>query len=390
MRLMFVGNVAWDMWNFRKDLMHALADDGYTITVLAPADASNHLLEEKFEFLPLKNLSRKSQNPFRDLKLLKELFSIYRKKKPDLIIHYTIKPNIFGALASFLAGIPSISVVAGMGYLFTHPGFATILTLPLYRLATSLNRRVLFLNQEDLQDFVRWRMLKPVPGKAIVLPGEGVNTKHFARDSQFRFQSSGRGQFLFVGRLLLDKGILYFLQAAKEVKREFPDCTFAILGPLDKGNPQCISDTFLNSFIEDGVVSYLGSTTDVRPYMSKADVIVLPTYYGEGMPRSILEAMSLGKPVITTNVRGCTALVRDGFNGYIVPKKDAKALAESMKRFLSLDSEKRDTMGRASEKLAREKFRSEIVHENYRTIIRSLVNGDSSGKLTNFSESTFR
>ncbi|GAB4497959.1 MAG: glycosyltransferase family 4 protein [Saprospiraceae bacterium] len=367
-KIAFVANTAWNLWNFRRWLIEMLENEGFEIVCLAPEDGLQEKLRgiKNLHFLPLKHLSRKSLSPFSNLQTLAELTRLLRRQRPDLAIFYTIKPNIFGCLAAHMAGIPAIATVEGLGYAANAPPFFKKIIFNLYHLAFLFAQKVVFLNSDDEAEFLA-RHVVPA-AKTLVVKGTGVDTTHFSPEEN----AAAEPVFLFIGRLLSDKGIREFVQAAKGVKEVFPQARFQILGSPDAGNPASIEHAELSHWIENQSVEYLGQTDDVRPHIARASVIVLPSYR-EGMPRVLLEGMAMGKPIITTNSVGCRDTVEEGRNGFIVPSENAEALTDAMLRFLKLPPAQQLAMGHYSRQKAATEFSNEVVLPQYLQLIRETL-----------------
>jgi glycosyltransferase involved in cell wall biosynthesis len=317
-------------------------------------------------FVPLQHLSRKSLSPLNNLQTLSELARLLRREQPDLAVFYTAKPNIFGAFAARLAGISAIATVEGLGYAATASPFFRKIIFGLYRLAFRFVEKVVFLNHDDRAEFLSRRVV-PV-GKTLVIKGTGVDMAHF----YLKKNAATEPVFLFIGRLLSDKGIREFVQAARQVKEAVSRIRFQILGSLDAGNPASIEQKELLHWIENQSVEYLGQTDDVRPHIARASVVVLPSYR-EGMPRALLEGMAMGKPIITTNSVGCRETVDEGRNGFIVPSENAEALADAMLRFLQLPAYQQLDMGHYSRQKAATEFSNSVVLPQYLQLIREAL-----------------
>jgi glycosyltransferase involved in cell wall biosynthesis len=369
MRLLFVGNTAASMWNFRKEVMLALKSEGHFITVVVPHDSSVNKIQEYFPVEIVSSLERKGKSVYRDFLFFIELVRIYKKCNPDLIIHYTIKPNIYGSLASFFCGKKAYIVVAGLGYAFTRASFLRLCLSILYRVAVSVSKKIIFLNVEDMQDFENMHILPKNSKKAFFLPGEGVDVNWFCPVRSVRFQEKGAGTFLFVGRLLLDKGIRYFLKTAKEIRSLYPLTKFIVVGDIDEGNPTSLSKEELKTYIVSGDIEFIGHVNDVKPYFAMADALVFPTFYGEGLARVVLESLAMGVPVITTDNRGCTPLVKDSETGFIIPKNELHLLSRVIEKFLQLSSSERKIIGIRGTAAVKTKYTTEHVISIYEKLI---------------------
>ncbi len=363
---MVVANTTWNIYNFRLSLLQLLEKRGYQIVIVAPLDEHIIYLNDlkNGSHLHVHSLNRKGMNPLKDFSFFFELYNIYRREKPDLVIHYTIKPNIYGNLAAFLRGIPSICVVTGLGYSFIHNGWVKKLTDALYRFSFWGAKKVLFENQDDRTLFIENHLSAAC--KSVATKGCGVDTAYFKPQSRRRLDD--RKVFIFIGRLLYDKGITEFVAAARRIRAQNPKADFWVLGELDYDNLAAVSEALLTDWIETGVIKYYGNVADVRPYIADADVVVLPSYR-EGMPRAILEGVSMGKAVITTDAAGCRETVEEGQNGFLVPVKSVTKLANSMQLFCDMSAEALAEMGVKSRLKAVQEFDQAIINQTIVQIV---------------------
>ena len=376
MKVILTSNTSWSLWNFRLGLMRALKEKGFEVWAVAPYDEFSENLKKEFKYYEIKNLDRKGTNPLRDLKLLMEYIRIYRKIKPNLVINFTIKPNIYSSIACGFLGIKCISVITGLGYVYVKGGVLQVITNLLYKVALSFNKKVVFQNEEDGNIFINKGIINP--NKSVLIKGSGVDTKFFSPEFCKNInKEKDKFIFLMVSRLLWDKGVREFVEAGKKLKEKYPFVELWLLGPLDRGNPSAIPEEKLREW--EGIIKYLGETKDVRPYVCQADCVVLPSYYREGIPRSLLEAMAMEKPIITTDTPGCRDVVRDGVNGFMVKARDFMSLYDAMERMIKLDAEKRLKMGKEGRKLVLEEFDEKIIIEKYLAIIESVLGGGIDG-----------
>ncbi|MCC6283364.1 MAG: glycosyltransferase family 4 protein [Saprospiraceae bacterium] len=371
-KIVLVANAAWNLWNFRRSLIELLVQEGFTIVCAAPEDGYQEKLRslKGLRFVPLRRLTRKGLSIWNNLHSFLELLRLLRHERPDLVVCYTVKPNIFGSLAAQVAGIPAIASVEGQGYTATASGLFRFFIFLLYRLAFAFARRVIFLNHDDRREFLQHKAVKAE--KTLVITGTGIDTEYFKPAAP---EKHGACIFLFIGRLLSDKGIREFVRAAALVKAELPQVRFQILGSTDEGNPASIDAAELQQWVESQHIEYLGYTDDVRPFISGASAIVLPSYR-EGMPRVLLEGMAMGKPVITTDSVGCRDTVEDGINGFIVPSENAAALSEAMFQFIRLSRAEQIAMSQYSRYKAVKKFSNDRVLPQYLRVIRSALRSE--------------
>jgi len=362
-----VANIAWNLYNFRRGLISALQAEGYDILLIASADDYVERLEAMgCTFVPLRHLSRKGTNPWSDFRLYLELRSIYRQYAPQAVLHYTIKPNIYGTLAARSAGVASIATITGLGYSFLSTGWVSRLVRRLYRFALAKAARTIFQNQDDKQLFVAEKLV--AEAQTMLIRGSGINTEQFAPCPKAD-EHKNTFIFLFVGRLLYDKGIREFLQAAEQLKKSNPDgCQCWIVGALDTQNPSALAPEELQKYTQNNTVTYFGSTDNVKDFIANADAVVLPSYR-EGLPRVMLEALAMARPIITTDAPGCRDTIEDGKNGFRIPPQNAQALAQAMRQMLQADEETRQNMGKHGREMAETLFDQNVVINQYLQLI---------------------
>jgi glycosyltransferase involved in cell wall biosynthesis len=371
-KILFVANSSFFLHNFLLGIMRRAREEGYEVVAAAPFDNHTSKVEaEGFPVSTLQHLDRKGSNPIRDFRFMRELLRTYHRERPDLVLHFTIKPNVFGGIAARLARVSSIPTVTGLGWLFTDRSAKAALGAQgykvLYRMAFRACPRALFLNEDDRAFFVEQRLT--AAQRSLVIPGSGVDTERFAsvkgagdEDTQKTFV------FLLIGRLLWDKGIGEFVEAAAAVRKSHPNAQFQLLGPMDQENRAAVAESVVRTWVEEGTVVYLGRTDDVRPFIAQSDVVVLPSYR-EGLPSSLLEAMSMARPVIAGNVPGSRGLVENGETGFLVEARNAVNLADRVIACLEMGKEGLRAMGeKAREKVLRD-FDSRKASEAYVSII---------------------
>lgn len=369
MKILFVDNSTWNIYNFRHHLLLRLQQEGHELYFAAPPDRFLERVDSTFRsrFFPVQHLLPRSKSPFRDLQLFTELSGLYRRLKPDLIIHYTIKPNIYGSFAARWTGIPSIAILTGLGYSFLHRGPIHFLVSNLYRLAFQFPKKIVFYNEDDRQQLVYSALIDA--SKTLILPGSGVDTTHFAYSP---LPSERRPfRFLFIGRLIHDKGIREYAAAAAILAQKGLPIECQIIGELHSGNPTAISHTELRQWTKSGHLHYLGLADDVRPYIRQAHVVVLPSYR-EGISKSLLEAMSMARPIITTDTPGCRETVENGLNGLLIPIKNIEALVEAMEKMYALPFDTLTNMGQASRERVIQYFEQGIVAEHFVELVKTV------------------
>lgn len=347
-------------YNFRGDLIKKIIACGYEVVVTGPDRDNVERIEElgaRFVEIPM---NKNGVNPLEDLNYQKALCELFKKEKPDVTLGYTSKPVIYGAIAAKKAGVPHIvSMVTGAGYAFTAEStkakiIKTIMSV-LYRKAFRCADTVIFQNDDDKAEFLSMKLLKAE--KCRVVNGSGVNTVRFMPAAY-----PEKISFFMLSRFLKSKGVREYLEAARLVKEKHPEVDFYLLGKYETEMQDAIPKEEIEQYINDGIVTRFDETNDVRPYYEKCSVYVLPSYR-EGTPRTVLEAMSMGRAVITTDTQGCRGTVIDGKTGYLVPVKNSQAVAEKMLTFIE-NPELISQMGAESAKYCCEKFDVNIVNND--------------------------
>jgi glycosyltransferase involved in cell wall biosynthesis len=322
-------------------------------------------------------MDNRGTHPWRDALLLIGLIRVLRAERPAAMLGYTVKPNIYGSVACHLLGIPTINNISGLGAVFISRGWVTQVVQLLYRQALFRSAQVFFQNRDDEALFLS-RGLAP-KGRTGLLPGSGVDLVRFAPAAAggnsrllSRQQPARPFRFLLIARMLWDKGVGEYVEAARVLRQAHLQLEtlveFALLGFLDVKNPAAISRDQMNAWVDEGVVKYLGSTDDPRPFVADADCVVLPSYR-EGTPRSLLEAAAMARPILTTDVEGCREVVDDGINGLLCQVRSGEDLAKKMRQMLSLSDEEREQMGRAGRAKMEREFDEQIVIDRYLSVL---------------------
>lgn len=347
------------IYNFRGDLVKEIISKGYEVIVTGPNKEGLDKVEElgaRFVEIPL---NKTGLNILADLRYIFALIKLFREEEPDVTLGYTIKPVIYGSIAAKLAGVKNInSMVTGVGYVFTartiKAKILKFLVSILYRIGFNCADTVIFQNSDDLKEFTELRLVRK--DKCKMVNGSGVNMTQFKK-TEYPKQLT----FFMLSRVLYSKGIREYLEAAKKVKLKHPDVRFMLLGAVENMQDSMnIND--LKPYIDKGIIDYYGETNDVSEYYKQASVYVLPSYR-EGTPRTVLEAMAMGRPIITTNAPGCRETVQDGYNGFLIPIKDVDLLVEKMEWFVK-HQDKIAEMGQASYDICLNKFDVKKVNED--------------------------
>lgn len=368
MHIVMTVNAAWNIWNFRRPVVEALIADGHRITVLAPADNSVADLEGiGCKFLPLE-MNVKGLNPLQDLKLLHKFKKVFRNERPDVVLSYTIKNNIFGAMAAKACNITFIPNVTGLGTAFLSGGLLQKVAEALYRKAFDSLSHVFFQNADDRDLFLERRLAKH--GQVQLLPGSGIDLQRFS-PIEYPVQTSAP-VFLMIARLLRDKGVEEYVAAARLVKAKSPDTRFQLLGAVDAANRTAIDGAIVKSWQDDGTIEYLGTTGDVRPHIASAQCVVLPSYR-EGAPRTLIEAAAMARPLIATDVPGCRSVVENGVSGFLCEARSGESLAAACLEFLALPHSQQRRMGREGRTKMETEFDEAFVIKAYRKAIDDLT-----------------
>jgi len=373
MKLIFSSNSSWSIYNFRTALLLALSAQGFDIYIVAPKGKYLDKLNDLgFQTVPIV-IDNSSQNILANIKLMFDLFRLYRTLNPDIVLHNAIKPNIYGALVCRLLGIPVINNISGLGSIFMSHGVSSFFGKLLYRFSQQKAKKVFFQNSADLSFFKSNNLIKPE--QCSLLPGSGVDLERFK--PMLTKRDDALIKFCFVGRLIGDKGIYEFIAAAKKMKSVYSNVEFYILGELYLKNPTSISKEKLDEWIAEKTIIYLGKSDSVEKELSKFDCIVLPSYR-EGMARVLLEASSMAIPIITSDVPGCADVVENNKNGFICKVKNSEDLFLQMEKFISLSYDKRLKMGVYGREKVVKEFDEKIVIEKYIEAIDQIIQPDGS------------
>jgi len=366
--LAIVINTSWNIYNFRVGLLKSLQRDGYRIVTIAPRDSYSQKLEALgFEYHNI-DINNMGTNPFEDVKLIWDFYRLYKNISVDILLHYTIKPNIYGTIAARLAGVPVISNISGLGTVFLSNYLSSKVARLLYKIALRVPSKVFFQNQDDRALFIDSKLVDE--DKTGLLPGSGIDTIKFSPVDKQGVSSSL--SFLFIARLVKDKGLVEYVEAARMLKTKYPTVQFIVLGAYYPGNPTAIKQEEMAKWEQEGIVKYLGTSNDVPSVIARAGCVVLPSYR-EGMSRVLLEAASMAKPIVATDVPGCRDIVDDGVNGFLCKVKDVKDLAAQMEKMIQLEQVQRIQMGKKGREKVIKEFDESIVITSYETAIKTIL-----------------
>lgn len=365
-RVVVFGSFPESLLNFRGAMLEAMVNAGHEVHAISPPAATE--IVESLSAMGVTHhalaLNRTGLNPFLDFASLLSLVRVLRKVRPDCLLAYTIKPVVYGGLAARLAGVRFYAMITGLGYVFSGTGLKGKLLSGivgfLYRLGLRSAEHVLFQNRDNLRFFQNSGFLNDSQ-QAVLINGSGVDLDYFSKTSL-----PTAPNFLMIARLLHDKGVVEYIDAARQVRKHHPSVKFRLAGWIDD-NPAAISQSELDGWIEEGVIEYLGRLDDVRPALADCAIYVLPSHH-EGLPRTVIEAMSVGRPIVTTDAPGCRDTVSEGQNGFLVPVRDSSALANAMMQFLD-KPELISSMAKTSREMAEERF---DVHKVNRVILMTM------------------
>lgn len=359
-RILFFITEDWYFWSHRLPIARAARDAGFEVIVATRVDQHKKRIEnEGFRLIPI-GLERRSKNVIKEIFGILEIIKIYRKEQPDIVHHVAMKPVLYGSWAARLAGIPAVvNALAGLGFIFVAQGWKVSVLRRLivfaYRSAFSARNTIgIFQNPEDLKLFIDAGVVKSE--KTVLIRGSGVDTSRFI----YLPEPESMPTIVLASRMLWDKGVGEFVEAARILKKDEIKCRMVLVGNPDPENPASISKETLRGWHSEGIVEWWGHKDDMPEVLSGAHIVALPTTYGEGVPKVLIEAASCGRPIVATDVPGCREIVRHNENGLLVPPHDSKALAEAIKKLIK-NPELRTIMGVRGPQIVEAEFSEEIV-----------------------------
>lgn len=361
MKIAIAANAAWNLVNFRMGVIRALVAQGHDVVAIVPEDPECRATLEaagcRMVALPIDSAT---VSPLHDLALVRRYLAVLRRERPAAMLGYTIKPNVYGSFAAALLRIPTLNNISGLGTGFMRKGLLNRIVRGLYITGLARAHTVFFQNADDRDLFIGQRLVRPK--QTVLLPGSGIDLGHFKPKPP---RPAGEPlRFLLIARMLWDKGVGEYVEAARAVKRDHPDVRFGLLGGMAVNNRTAVPAETIRGWEAEGAVVHDGAVGDVRPAIAAADVIVLPSYR-EGTSRVLLEASALARPMITTDVPGCRDVVEDGVSGLLCQVRDAGSLATAMRRMIALAPEQRNAMGAAARARVERDFAEERVVEIY-------------------------
>ena len=353
-KVLFLVNHDVVIYNFRLELVERLLQDGHQVMISSPyGERIEDLKALGCSYYPVE-LSRHGMNPVEELKLLNSYLKLIREVKPDIVFTYTIKPNIYGGMACAMLGVPYVVNITGLGTAVENGGPVQKITVMLYRMALAKVQRVFFQNEENRQFFVDRKLALDKHG---MLPGSGVNLNRF---TPLEYPGEETTEFVFISRIMKEKGADQYLEAAEHIRAKYPNTRFHICGFCEQAYEERLKE-----LQDKGVIIYHGMVRDVRQVIAKTHCTIHPTYYPEGLSNVLLESAACGRPLITTDRSGCREVIDDGVNGFVVEQKNAQDLIAKIEKFLSLDHETRKAMGQAGRAKVEREFDRQIVVEAY-------------------------
>jgi glycosyltransferase involved in cell wall biosynthesis len=363
-------NTSWYLYNFRKNTILALIEQGYHVIAIAPEDEySGKLSSLGCQFIHI-NIDQGGTNPGNDIKTFFDFYRIYQKNNIAVVLNFTPKNNIYSTLAASFNGSQSINNIAGLGVLFINESITSKIARFLYKISQCKASKLFFQNEEDRQLFLDKKITTNVPVDR--LPGSGVDLTRFTLTPA---PDNNQVKFLLIARMLYDKGIQQYVDAARILKKKYGvKVEFCLLGFLDVNNPSAVSAADMNSWVEEGVINYLGISDNVEQEIAKVDCMVLPSYYREGVPKSLLEAGAMGKPIVTTDNVGCRETVDDSVNGYLCEPRSSESLIEKLTLIIGMTHLERLSMGEKSRLKIKNEFDEKIVIDKYLGAIEEALN----------------
>lgn len=361
MKILILANNDMGLYKFRKELLETLLEEHEVYICLPDGEFIKKMVSMGCKFVPCNLLDRHGINPIKEFKLMHWYKQILKKYNPDIVFTYTIKPNVYGGAACARQKIPYVVNITGLGTAVENSGLLQKITLCLYRYGLRKAQKIFFQNTDNRDFMLSHHIIK---GNYDLLPGSGVNLEQFALKE---YPSGDTIRFAFISRIMKEKGIDQYLEAAEAIKENYPNTEFHICGFCEaeyKGK--------LNEFNDNGTVIYHGMLRDVAGFLDDIHCVVHPTYYPEGLSNVLLEASASGRPIITTDRSGCREVIDDGVNGYMIPQKDSKALIDAIDKFMQLDYESKKAMGIAGRKKVEKEFDRQIVVEKYLAEMRNI------------------
>ncbi|MBI6528370.1 glycosyltransferase family 4 protein [Proteus vulgaris] len=367
--VIFSANTSWYLYNFRKNTITTLISLGYNVLIIAPEDSYTIKLKDLgCDFYNL-YIDTNGKNPFNDIKTVFSFINFYRNKKITAIFNFTPKINIYSTLAAKLFNIPCINNIAGLGSQFIKKSLTRLFLEFLYKYSQRKVKKIFFQNKDDLIYFLKKNLVNT--SQIDLLPGSGVDLSRFKLS---QLENKNKLRFILIARMLYEKGITFYADAARILKKKYGDkVEFCLLGFIGVNNPSAITQKQMDSWVSEGIINYLGTSDTVEYEIAQADCIVLPSFYREGVPKTLLEAGAMGKPIITTDNVGCRETVTHGLNGYLCQPKSVSSLVDAIDTFIKLPYENKLEMGKNSRKKIEYEFDEQIVIKKYLDALKEIL-----------------
>tara|TARA_B100000579_G_scaffold436637_1_gene463257 strand:+ start:8630 stop:9685 length:1056 start_codon:yes stop_codon:yes gene_type:complete len=339
----------------------------YKVTVIAPFDEYTNLITQKGFNVENISLKRSGMSILNDIFLIYQYLILIKKYKPDFLLSYTIKPNIYGNLASIFSKTKNINTITGLGTVFLKENILTFFVRLLYKISFYFSSAVFFQNNDDKEYFLKNNIIKN--SKAYIIGGSGIDLKYF-NFVPYIYKKNRNFNFLFAGRLLWDKGIKELIESIKLIKADYPNVNFKFIGIFDNNNLSSISKETIQNWVDENLIDFIENTNDIKRFIIQSDCVILPSYR-EGLPKFLLESAAIGRPIICSDVPGCREIVKDSYNGILCNPKDTNSLYDKIKLFINLDEKTIFKMITNSRKIVESKFDYKKVNDFYLKIIRN-------------------
>lgn len=362
-------NTSWYLYNFRKNTIISLLNEGYQVIAIAPKDGYSQKLEELGASFIHVDIDQGGTNPINDLKTLFDFNRVFSKNNIDVVLNFTPKNNIYATLAATIHGVKVVNNIAGLGILFINETIASKIARALYKFSQRFADRIFFQNEEDRTLFLENNMARQEITDR--LPGSGADLSRFIFSPA---PDDGKTRFLLIARMLYDKGIGHYVEAARSLKKKYGESVeFHMLGFLDVSNPSAVSKVEMQAWVDEGIISYLGVSDRVEEEIAQVDCMVLPSFYREGVPKSLLEAGAMGKPIVTTDNVGCRETVDHGVNGFLCEPRSTSSLEAMLEKMILMSHKDRLEMGARSREKIEKEFDESIVINRYLEAVKELV-----------------
>lgn len=361
MKIMILANNDAGLYKFRKELLETLLKQHQVVICLPDGEYISDLVQMGCQFIDCSLLERRGMNPAKEIQLIRFYKDLLKKEQPDLVFTYTIKPNVYGGMVCGKLGIPYAANITGLGTAVENDGLMQKITLTLYKIGLKKAKMVFFQNEENKKFMVERQVIK---GAYTQLPGSGVNLEHY---QVLPYPESETVDFVFIARVMKEKGIDNYLEAAQKIRENYPETRFHICGFCEDD----YSDR-LQKLQEKGIIQYHGMVRDMTEIYQRISCTVHPTYYPEGLSNVLLESSASGRPIITTDRAGCREVIEDGVNGYICKQNDSEDLIRQIEKFMRLSREERKAMGLAGRRKVEKEFNRQIVIDQYLKVVQSI------------------